>query len=43
MKKEGSPENEIIKWMVVEIFIARVIYKHTWTNEKVLNPSGKKR
>lgn len=42
MKKEGSPENGILKWMVVEILIARLIYKHTRTREKVLNPSGKK-
>lgn len=43
MKKEGSPENGIIKWMMVEILIARLNYKCTWTSEKVLNLSGKKR
>lgn len=42
IKKEGSPETGSINWILIEILIARLTYKHPQILEKVLSLNGTK-
>lgn len=42
IKKVGSLVTRSIKWIAVELLMARLTYKHPWTLEKALSLNGTK-